>query len=156
MLDRKRKEKVNNSEDFPLENLQILKALEALTPEQKLQLIAALQPKEEVAKAVKKPAPRKKKEVAVKSEKKDETFTTIKQDLNGGKVPVKFKKNSWKDNGEFRDDEDLKTPKYEPAPRNRERSKKVEVECHVCGKTFFEDPRYIYGEFLRCSKCCRR
>lgn len=84
-----------------------------------------------------------------------ESFTTIKQERKG-KETVKFKKNSWQDTGEDRENDDLKTPRYEPTPRSREKSKKVEVECHICGKTFFEDPRYIYGEFLRCSKCGRR
>lgn len=85
----------------------------------------------------------------------NENFTTIKQ-TGRGKEPVKAKKNTWTDNGEFRDDENLKMPKFDPSPRSREKSKKVEVECHVCGKTFFEDPRYIYGEFLRCSRCGRK
>lgn len=85
----------------------------------------------------------------------NENFTTIKQ-IGRGKEPVKAKKNTWTDNGEFRDDENLKMPKFDPSPRSREKAKKVEVECHVCGKTFFEDPRYIYGEFLRCSRCGRK
>lgn len=84
-------------------------------------------------------------------------FTMIKDNnVSKGKTQVKFKKNSWQDTGEFRDEEDSKTPKYSPTPRNRERAKKIEVECHVCGKTFFEDPKYVYGEYLRCSKCGRR
>lgn len=84
-------------------------------------------------------------------------FTMIKDNnVSKGKTQVKFKKNSWQDTGEFRDEEDLKTPKYSPTPRNREKAKKIEVECHVCGKTFFEDPKYVYGEYLRCSKCGRR
>lgn len=84
-----------------------------------------------------------------------EVFTTVKQEQRR-KEQVKFRKNTWQDNGEDRYNDDLKTPKFEPTPRNREKSKKIEVECHVCGKTFFEDPRYIYGEYLRCSKCGRR
>lgn len=84
-----------------------------------------------------------------------EVFTTIKAS-GRGKEPVKAKKNTWTDNGEFRDDENLKMPKFDPSPRSREKAKKVEVECHVCGKTFFEDPRYIYGEFMRCSRCGRK
>jgi len=84
-----------------------------------------------------------------------ENFTTIKQERRG-REPVKAKKNTWEDHGEFRDDENLRMPKVDPSPRSREKSKKVEVECHVCGKTFFEDPRYIYGEYMRCSRCGRK
>lgn len=129
------------------------KFIATLNPEQIAQLKAALE--ETKAEPVKKPR-KKAASKKVITTNKAETFTTIKQESDGGRVPVKFKKNSWKDIGEFRDDEDVKTPKYDPTPRSREKAKKVEVECYVCGKTFFEDPRYIYGEYQRCSKCGKR
>ena len=125
----------------------IYKVLESLNDEQKQDLLDAL------INSTKK----KTQSVPSKTNVVNENFKMIQDDnLSKGRSPVRFKKNSWQDNGEYKDDEDLKTPRYNPTPRNREKSKKVEVECHVCGKTFYEDPRYIYGEYLRCSKCGRR
>jgi hypothetical protein len=85
----------------------------------------------------------------------DFRVTSTKNNVEGKRgVPVKFKGNQWFDDGE--EAKDVKTPKINPTPREREKAKKVEVECHVCGKTFYEDPRYVYGEYLRCSRCGKR
>jgi hypothetical protein len=133
------------------------KFVATLNPEQLAQLKAALDQTASKPKPTRKPKTLPVSKTTNKSETKTvETFTTIKQESDGGRVPVKFKKNSWKDTGESRDDEELRTPKYDPTPRSREKAKKVEVECYVCGKTFYEDPRYIYGEYQRCSKCGKR
>ena len=64
--------------------------------------------------------------------------------------PVKARKNEWQDTGEFRD---ITTPDYEGTPRRRQTPSKSEVECHVCGKSFKVDPRFVYGEFYRCNRC---
>ena len=63
--------------------------------------------------------------------------------------PVRARKNEWKDEGEFRD---IETNYGEKTPR-RQPQKKVDVECSVCGRSFKIDPRYIYGEYHRCSRC---
>jgi hypothetical protein len=125
----------------------ISKVLESLTEEQRQELLKALINS----------TPNKSEKPTSKTTVVNEDFRVVKDaSLNSGRNPVKFKNNTWQDSGEYKDDDDLKTPKYNPTPRNRERSKKIEVECHVCGKTFLEDPRYVYGEYLRCSKCGRR
>lgn len=83
-------------------------------------------------------------------------FTMKRQENNSNlrrKEPVRARKNDWTDTGEFRD---IETPKGDRAPRKRPPHKKVEVECHVCGKTFKEDPRYIHGEYYRCNRCTGR
>lgn len=69
---------------------------------------------------------------------------------NRRKEPVRGRENKWKDEGEFKD---IETPSFEKTPRRREPSKKIDLECHVCGKTFKQDSRYVYGEFPRCNRC---
>lgn len=66
------------------------------------------------------------------------------------KEPVKARKNEWRDTGEFRD---VETPQFERTPRKRQPHKRVEVECHVCGKTFKEDPKCVHGDYYRCNRC---
>jgi hypothetical protein len=85
----------------------------------------------------------------------NEDFTMFKQDSNSNtntrrKEAVRARKNEWKDTGESRD---VETPQFERTPRRREPYKKVEVECHVCGKSFKEDPKIIHGEYYRCNRC---
>lgn len=84
-----------------------------------------------------------------------EDFRVIREDnLSQGKTPVKARRNEWEDDGEeFRD---VYTPKGERTPRNREKSRKQDVECHVCGRTFQVNPKYVYGEYLRCNRCTGR
>jgi hypothetical protein len=84
-----------------------------------------------------------------------EDFKVIREDNNSkGKTPVRAKKNEWHDDGdEFRD---VYTPKGERTPRNRDKARKQEVECHVCGRTFQVNPKYVYGEYLRCNRCTGR
>lgn len=83
----------------------------------------------------------------------NEDFIMRRQDDNHNtrrREPVRARKNEWKDTGEFRD---IETPQFERTPRRRQPHKRIEVECHVCGKTFKEDPRYIHGEYYRCNRC---
>ena len=84
-----------------------------------------------------------------------EDFTMHRQDDNNvrRKEPVKARKNEWQDTGEFRD---VETPQFDRTPRRRPPHKKVEVECHVCGKTFKEDLKYVHGEYYRCNRCTGR
>ena len=74
-------------------------------------------------------------------------------DSNNRKTPVKFKKNKWKDTGEFGD---VETPNYEKTPRKRSKPNKRQVECHVCGREFSMSESLIYGEFHRCNRCTGR
>ena len=83
----------------------------------------------------------------------NEDFTVFKQDSNSNtrrKEAVRARKNEWKDTGEFKD---VETPQFERTPRRRQPHKKVEVECHVCGKSFKEDPKFVHGEYYRCNRC---
>lgn len=82
-----------------------------------------------------------------------EDFTMHRQEENSNvrrKEPVKARKNEWHDTGEFRD---IDTPQFDRTPRRRPPHKRIEVECHVCGKTFKEDPKYVHGEYYRCNRC---
>lgn len=76
-----------------------------------------------------------------------------KPNNNRRKEPVKARKNEWVDSGE---DRHIETKYGARTPRNREPHKKADVECSVCGRSFKVDPKYIYGEYHRCSKCTGR
>jgi hypothetical protein len=82
----------------------------------------------------------------------DENFVVRKTDTSNSRrrEPVKARKNDWVDTGEFKD---IETPQGERTPRNRPSHKKIDVECSVCGRTFKTDPKYVYGEYHRCSRC---
>lgn len=83
----------------------------------------------------------------------DEDFRVYKTDSrlnNRRKEPVKARKNEWHDTGE---DRDIETKYGERTPRRKEAPKKSNLECHVCGKSFKVDARYVYGEYYRCNKC---
>jgi hypothetical protein len=129
--------------------------INGLTDEQKSALMESLQ----IMKNKPKPKPRTKaKPKTVKQSEEpvvenDFRITSVKKESTG-RTPVRFKKNEWIDDGE--ESRDVETPKHKLTPRHREKAKKVEVECHVCGKTFYENPNYIYGEYLRCSRCASR
>lgn len=138
----------------------------SLTDDQKTQLANALlgsvdSPKSEdkpKAKA-KKAEPKAKKAAEPKKPPQisvDNNFTVTKVESadsqNRRKEPVRARKNEWKDTGEFRDasssDYDLT-----PSPRKREAPKKIDVDCHVCGRSFKADQRFVFGEYHRCNRC---
>ena len=88
-----------------------------------------------------------------------EDFRVIKDDneLEKRKSPVRAKKNQWSDNGEDRDP-DFDPSKFERTrtARNRSQTKKKNVECHVCGKSFAVNSSLVYGEYIRCNRCTGR
>lgn len=119
------------------------KFIESLTDDQKDKLLEALMgkmPQEELK-------PKNKPQATV-----NEDFTMKRADTSQTrrKEPVKARKNQWEDTGEFRD---VSTPDFQKTPRRRDPPRKVDVECHVCGKSFKVDQRYIYGEYYRCNRC---
>ena len=84
----------------------------------------------------------------------DDTFTVKNRKVKSqGRTQVKGGKNQWVDEGE---NKNIETPAFEKTPRRRSAANKVKIECHVCGKCFKSDPRYLYGEFHRCNKCTGR
>lgn len=122
--------------------------LKNLTDEQKQalleQLMASLsEPKQEEV-AVEEPE-------ETTDDKNDFTMHKSNSKPKGRREPVKFKKNAWQDDGlEF---SDMETPKVKRTPRNRKKSQKVSVECHVCGKEFQVNANLVYGEYHRCNRC---
>ena len=122
--------------------------LKNLTDEQKRalleQLMASLsEPKQEEV-AVEEPE-------ETTDDKNDFTMHKSNSKPKGRREPVKFKKNAWQDDGlEF---SDMETPKVKRTPRNRKKSQKVSVECHVCGKEFQVNANLVYGEYHRCNRC---
>lgn len=133
--------------------------IESLSDEQKQALLSILTSgNKEDAKPPKKRAikakPKKTEQASESTESVhvDSDFTMKRTDTsnNRRREPVKGKKNQWVDEGEFRDYE---TQYGERTPRNRPAPKKADVECSVCGRSFKVDPRYVYGEYHRCSRC---
>jgi len=140
----------------------IVKALlESLTQEQKNELVKSLLDSNVKKDEVQPPTNNQIKEQGTS----DSTQSRVKQDftvqrsdnLDRRKEVVKARKNSWTDDGEFRDEE-VDYAKFEKmkTPRRRGKPKKREVECHVCGKMFTMNESLIYGEFVRCNKCTGR
>jgi len=99
----------------------------------------------------------------IPEEVKQETKSQITEDFrvssikgnnnNKRREPVKARKNEWVDEGE---DRHIETKYGARTPRSREPSKKMDVECSVCGRSFKTDPKYVYGEYHRCSRCIGR
>jgi len=87
------------------------------------------------------------------TENNKDDFTMHKNNAKpkGRREVVKFKKNTWQDDGtEFTD---METPKVKRTPRNRKKANIVDVECHVCGKTLKMNSNLVYGEYQRCNRC---
>lgn len=83
----------------------------------------------------------------------DFRVSSIKNNNNKRREPVRARKNEWVDDGE---DRHIETKYGSRTPRSREPHKKVDVECSVCGRSFKTDPKYVYGEYHRCNKCIGR
>jgi len=101
------------------------------------------------------------KEEAVSSSKPrvqvNEDFTVVRGEnySDKRKTQVKAKNNQWSDTGEDRDP-NFDAAKFErmgKAIRNRERTKKQSVDCHVCGRSIELNSNLVYGEFIRCNRC---
>ena len=124
--------------------------LESLTPEQKQDLIDKI-----LNSNVKGSEP--------EPQQEDVSVTEDFKVVNNSKLeskrkqPVKYKKYTWSDSGEYRDDE-VDYAKFEKTktPRRRGKPQKKEVECHVCGKTFSMNANLIHGEYIRCNRCTGR
>lgn len=121
-----------------------------LNNEQKLALLKALQGDATTPSAPKKEV---KQEIVNDNTEADFRISSIKKDNNRRKEPVKGRKNEWVDEGE---DRHIETKYGARTPRTREPSRKIDVECNVCGRTFKADPKYIHGEYHRCNRCTGR
>ena len=140
----------------------IVKALlDALTQEQKDELVKSLLDSNVKSDQIEQPTNNQIKEKSTSDltqSRVKEDFTVQRSDnLDKRKEVVRARKNSWKDVGEFRDEE-VDYAKFEKmkTPRRRGKPKKKTVDCHVCGKTFSINESLIYGEFIRCNKCTGR
>lgn len=112
----------------------------SLSEEQKQKLLQALLPQQEKSDSTK----------SVVGEDFKVFRTDNKLQNNRRREPVRGRENQWHDSGE---DRDIETNYGQKTPRNRQAPKKVEVDCHVCGRSFRVDKRYVFGEFYRCNKC---
>lgn len=129
-----------------------------LSKEQKLALLKALQ---EDGPAVSNVPNEVKQDSIEQIEQSNEQQNNVSNDFrispiknnNRRREAVKARKNEWIDDGE---DRHIETKYGARTPRSREPSKKVDVECSVCGRSFKTDPKYVYGEYHRCSRCVGR
>ena len=122
--------------------------LESLTDEQKAELVKSLMKSE-------KEEPEHKEEVVSSNIEVKEDFTvTRKVNESTRRNPVRAKKNKWVDDGSFQleGEEEFSSGRKRTA-RSRGKTKKVQLECSVCGKTYMEHPSLIYGEYHRCNRC---
>ena len=69
------------------------------------------------------------------------------------KERVNAGKNTWFDSGESKD---VQTPSMAMTPRTRPPARMVDMNCHVCGKTFSINSSLVYGQFYRCDGCAGR
>ena len=122
----------------------LLSSVESQNPPDKKQIKSK-------TKNIKKDVPKEPPQIVI-----DNDFTVTraesKDSQNRRKEPVRARKNEWKDTGEFRD---VNSPDYDltPSPRKREAPKKIDVDCHVCGRSFKADQRFVFGEYHRCNRC---
>tara|TARA_B100001059_G_C17835119_1_gene587529 strand:- start:4453 stop:4860 length:408 start_codon:yes stop_codon:yes gene_type:complete len=123
-----------------------------LTPEQKQALLEQLT--SSLSEEKQQVAPSDSEELVSSEPKEAENNFTMHKDNTkpkGRREVVKFKKNTWQDDGlEFSDTD---TPKIKRTPRNRKKANIVDVECHVCGKEFQMNANLVYGEYQRCNRC---
>lgn len=126
--------------------------LSSLSDEQKQKLMQALMTPSDVKATAKKEPPKKNKEKPSKPVANVSDNFIVNKDAQNSRrrEVVRARKNEWTDNGEHRD---IVTPEFEKTPRNRQAPKKIDLECDVCGRSFKEDSRFVYGERHRCSRC---
>ena len=122
--------------------------LESLTDEQKAELVKSLMKSE-------KQEPEQKEEVVSSEIEVNEDFTvTRKINESTRRNPVRARKNKWVDDGSFQlEGEEEFSSNRKRTSRSRGKTKKVQLECSVCGKTYMEHPSLIYGEYHRCNRC---
>ena len=122
--------------------------LESLTDEQKAELVKSLMKSE-------KEEPEQKEEVVSSDVEVKEDFTvTRKVNESTRRNPVRAKKNKWVDDGSFQlEGEEEFSSSRKRTTRSRGKTKKVQLECSVCGKTYMENPSLVYGEYHRCNRC---
>ncbi len=123
--------------------------INTLSKEQKMALLKALQDENStIVSEVKQTVSEDDKNVP-----NDFRVSPTKNTNNKRREPVRARKNEWVDEGE---DRHIETKYGSRTPRSREPSKKIDVECSVCGRSFKTDPKYVYGEYHRCSRCVGR
>lgn len=126
--------------------------LKNLNTEQKQALLEQLMSSLSEANVEEKP---KETERDVPANNVDEDFRVTNSKLERGRKPVKARKNSWQDTGEWNipEGEEEWGGNRKRSERNRSKAKRVKLECSVCGKTYMENPNLVYGEYHRCNRC---
>lgn len=69
----------------------------------------------------------------------------------GRREPIEVGENQFIDDGV--EAMDVTTPDTPRTPRRRPAATTVDVDCHVCKKSFSVNPALVHGEFYRCDNC---
>jgi len=134
-------------------SVDILKALfESLSPEEKQEILSQLLDKNPLEDIPAHPKAVIDKPKTRGSAVNEDFSVTPPGDQRGHRTPVKAKSNQWTDEGENRD-ENFDPTKYEKVARSRPAPDVVEVECHVCKKSFIAHGSTLFGSFPRCGRC---
>ncbi len=129
--------------------------IESLSPEQMSQFQQVFKTIGDTMGVETKEEPEQKEEVVASDIEVNEDFTvTRKINESTRRNPVKAKKNKWVDDGSFQlEGEEEFASDRKRTSRSRGKTKKIELECSVCGKTYMEHPSLVYGEYHRCNRC---
>ncbi len=85
-----------------------------------------------------------------------EDFTMNRKGSVRVKMPVKAKKNIWKDDGEIGEEEFDNVVKRKSLTPCRERVKERTIKCSICNKEVKIPPSLLVSEYYRCEKCVGR
>ena len=69
----------------------------------------------------------------------------------GRREPIEVGENQFIDDGV--EAMDVTTPDTPRTPRTRPAATTVDIDCHVCKKSFSVNPALVHGEFYRCDNC---
>jgi formylmethanofuran dehydrogenase subunit E len=129
--------------------------IESLSPEQMSQFQQVFKTIGDTMGVETKEEPEQKEEIASSNIEVNEDFTvTRKINDSTRRNPVKAKKNKWVDDGSFQlEGEEEFSSDRKRSSRNRGKTKKLELECSVCGKKYMEHASLVYGEYHRCNRC---
>jgi hypothetical protein len=139
---------------------QLLKKIEAMTTDEKVDLLQDLLNSLIGVEPPKIKSVVKTESAVIQKQQKDLPDFSMrksqKQERSTADTPVNLtpKFNKFEDDGDHRDEENS-TPEVEITPRSRPKFKKVAQECYKCNSSTLIHPSFV-RDFYVCDKCSRR
>ena len=139
---------------------QLLKKIEVMTADEKIDLLQDLLNSLMTAETPKIEKSVKAESAVIQKQQKDFPDFSMrksqKQEASTENIPVNMmpKFNKFEDDGEHRDNENS-TPEVEITPRSRPKFKKVAQNCYKCNRTTMVHPSFVRDYYV-CDKCSRR